>query len=45
MAPAPRFLDLLGGVYNLAHHAGAASFVEIPLAPTGALAQPCGICR
>ena len=45
MAPAPRFIDLLGGVYDVARHAGAASFVEIPLAPAGALAQPCGICR
>ena len=45
MAPAPRFVDLLGGVYQVARHAGAASFVEIPLAPAGALTQPCGICR
>ena len=45
MAPGPRLLDLLGGVYSVARHAGAASFVEIPLAPAGALAQPCGICR
>jgi putative CocE/NonD family hydrolase len=42
---APRFLDLLGGVYSVARQAGAASFVEIPLAPAGALARPCGICR
>ena len=45
MAPAPRFVDLLGGVYQVARHAGAASFMEIPLAPAGALAQPCGLCR
>ena len=29
--PAPRFLELLGGMYDVARHAGAASFVEIPL--------------
>ena len=46
LAPtAPAFLNLLGGAYEVARHAGAASFVEIPLAPAGALAQPCGICR
>jgi putative CocE/NonD family hydrolase len=45
MAPAPRFVDLLGGVYEVARHAGAASFVEIPLAPAGALAQLCVLCR
>jgi uncharacterized protein len=45
MAPAPRFVDLLGGVYQVARHAGAASFVEIPLAPAAALSQPCGVCR
>ncbi|HEV3365752.1 MAG TPA: CocE/NonD family hydrolase, partial [Acidimicrobiia bacterium] len=45
MAPAPRFVDLLGGIYSVARHAGAASFVEIPLAPAGALTEPCGICR
>jgi uncharacterized protein len=45
LAPAPRFLDLLGGVYSVARHAGAASFVEIPLAPAGTLAQPCVLCR
>ena len=45
MAPAPAFLNLLGGVYEVARHAGAASFVEIPLAPAGALTRPCGICR
>lgn len=46
LAPtAPAFLSLLGGAYEVARHAGAASFVEIPLAPAGALAQPCGICR
>ncbi len=46
LAPtAPAFLNLLGGLYEVARHAGAASFVEIPIAPAGALAQPCGICR
>ena len=46
LAPtAPAFLNLLGGVYEVARHAGAASFVEIPLAPAGALVKPCGICR
>ena len=29
--PASRVLDLLGGVYDVARHAGAASFVEIPI--------------
>ncbi len=45
LAPAPRFLDLLGGVYRVARHAGAASFVEIPLAPAGSMDRPCGVCR
>ncbi|MCA1843392.1 MAG: CocE/NonD family hydrolase, partial [Actinobacteria bacterium] len=41
---APRFLDLLGGVYSVARHAGAASYVEIPLARAGTLGQPCRVC-
>jgi hypothetical protein len=33
---------LIGGVYEIEHRAGAASFVNLPLAPPSAVATPCG---
>lgn len=35
---------LLGGVYRVEDHAGAASFVNLPLAPASSFATPCTIC-
>jgi uncharacterized protein len=36
--------NLAGGVYQVQRNAGAASFVELPLAAPGAFAQTCSIC-
>lgn len=36
--------DLAGGVYGVQRNAGAASFVELPLAPTGAYPRTCQVC-
>ncbi|MGH2728939.1 MAG: CocE/NonD family hydrolase C-terminal non-catalytic domain-containing protein, partial [Actinomycetota bacterium] len=45
LLPIPaQMLNLLGGVYRVQRNAGAASFLEIPLAPASAFATPCGIC-
>jgi len=35
---------LLGGVYQVQDHAGAASFVNLPLAPASSFTTPCTIC-
>ena len=36
--------DLAGGTYAIQHHAGAASFLEVPTAPPSAF-RPCAICH
>ncbi|MGH9023168.1 MAG: CocE/NonD family hydrolase, partial [Acidimicrobiia bacterium] len=46
LLPNPRQLvDLAGGVYAVSRQAGAASFLEIPLADPGALRAECSICQ
>ncbi len=45
LLPMPaQMLNLIGGVYRVQRNAGAASFLEIPLAPASAFTTPCGIC-
>jgi hypothetical protein len=36
--------DLAGGVYAVQRHAGAASFLEVPVAPASAYSA-CALCR
>ncbi len=46
LLPMPaQLLNLLGGVYEIQRHAEAASFVEIPLAPTSSYTNACALCR
>ena len=43
LAPtAVRVPDLVGGVYQVQRNTGAASFVDVPLAPASAFTTPCG---
>lgn len=37
-----QFPHLLGGLYRVQRHAGAASVLNVPLAPAAALRAPCG---
>jgi hypothetical protein len=46
LGPTPAQLaNLVGGAYQVQRNPAAASFVELPLAPAGSLAAPCGLCH
>ena len=46
LLPTPAQLErLAGGVYSVHRHAAAASSLELPLAPAGAFATSCAMCR
>jgi hypothetical protein len=42
LATAAQLPNLLGGLYEVERHAGAASFLNVPLAPASAYDVPCG---
>ena len=42
---APQLANLAGGTYEVQRHAGAASFLELPLAPATAYTTACNLCR
>ena len=45
LLPTPgQMLNLVGGVYEVQRGAGAASFVNLPLAPAGAFRTGCAVC-
>ena len=39
-----QLVNVIGGVYQVQRNAAAASFVEIPLAPTASFSTRCGLC-
>ena len=46
IVPSPsQIANLAGGVYDVQHNSGAASFLELPLAPADAFTKACAICR
>ncbi len=46
LGPTPAQLaNLVGGRYQVQRNAGAASFIELPLAPAASLAAPCDLCH
>jgi putative CocE/NonD family hydrolase len=46
LVPSPsQIANLAGGVYGIQHNSAARSSLELPLAPAGAFARTCTICR